>query len=313
MKGLELSEKFYLEFGAPMLRENFANILDLIAVGLAGSGSECFGYDDDISQDHDFEPGFCIFIPDEKVVDSRTEFALERAYSKLPKEFMGFKRSPLDPVGGNRHGVIRMSEFFKAKTGTADGILSAKDWFFVPEQSVSEATNGRVFFDGSGVFTEIRQQLAYMPEDVRLKKLSGNLLIMGQTGQYNYRRCISRGDTAAAQLTVGEFVKSTLNAVFLLNKTYAPYYKWSFRALSEQAVLSSLYEPLEYLISSPNGERDAKEKEAVIEKICSDVISELREQQLTRFTRSEAEGHAYSVNDRISDPEIRNLHVLYGV
>jgi len=136
---------------------------------------------------------------------------------------------------------------------------------------------------------------------------------MGQTGQYNYRRCISRGDTAAAQLTVGEFVKSTLNAVFLLNKTYAPYYKWSFRALSEQAVLSSLYGPLEYLISSPNGERDAKEKEAVIEKICSDVISELREQQLTRFPHSEAEGHAYSVNDRISDHEIRNLHVLYAV
>ena len=42
---------------------------------------------------------------------------LERAYAKLPKEFMGFKRSSLDPVGGNRHGVIRMSEFFVEKTG----------------------------------------------------------------------------------------------------------------------------------------------------------------------------------------------------
>jgi len=40
---------------------------------------------------------------------------LERAYSALPKEYMGFKRSPLSPVGGNRHGVIRISDFFETK------------------------------------------------------------------------------------------------------------------------------------------------------------------------------------------------------
>ena len=46
MKGLELSRRFYLECGEPMLREQFGDILDLLAVGLVGSGSECFGYDD---------------------------------------------------------------------------------------------------------------------------------------------------------------------------------------------------------------------------------------------------------------------------
>ena len=69
MKGLELSEKFYLEHGAPMLRAQFSNCLHLLAVGLMGSGSECFGYDDGISTDHDFEPGFCILIPDEDFAD----------------------------------------------------------------------------------------------------------------------------------------------------------------------------------------------------------------------------------------------------
>ena len=49
MKGLELSEKFYKEYGEPMLQENFSDILPYIAVGLAGSGSECYGYDDGIS------------------------------------------------------------------------------------------------------------------------------------------------------------------------------------------------------------------------------------------------------------------------
>lgn len=314
IKGLELSEKFYLEYGAPMIRERFPEYEGLIAVGLSGSGSECFGYDDVTSRDHDFEPGFCIFLPDgEDIIDRKAEFALERAYSKLPKEFMGYKRSPMSPVGGNRHGVMRMGEFFKNKVGVPDGKLSLTDWFFIPEQSVAEAVNGKVFRDDLGLFTSIRERLSYLPREVRLKKLAGNLLIMGQSGQYNYSRCISRGDTAAAQLAVFEFVKSALNVIFLLNKHYVPYYKWSFRALSELPLLSSLYRELEYLISSGNSQLDSKEKKNVIEKICADIISELRSQGLTESDVSNIESHAYEVNNRIDNGEIRNLHILYAV
>ncbi len=313
MKGLELSERFYLEFGAPMIHRDFPELEPMIAAGLAGSGSECFGYDDEFSQDHDFEPGFCLFIPDEDMIDSRTAFRLERAYAKLPKEFMGFRRSPLNPVGGNRHGVIRMSEFFKSKTGVLDSRITLKDWFFIPEQSLAEATNGKVFRDDLGRFTAIRRELAYMPADVRLKKLAGNLLVMGQTGQYNYKRCISRGDTAAAQLVMTEFVRSALNTIFLLNKTYIPYYKWSFRALKDLPLLSSLYGQLEYLISSTNSTDEAVKKEAVTEQICASVITVLNDQSITRFSGTEMEGHAYSVNNKVSDEEIRNLHILYAV
>ena len=97
MKGLELSRKYYEEFGKPMLKEQFPEIEHLIAVGLVGSGSDCYGYDDDISHDHDFEPGFCLFVPDENIIDEKTFFNLERAYSKLPKEFCGYKRSLVKP------------------------------------------------------------------------------------------------------------------------------------------------------------------------------------------------------------------------
>ena len=313
MKGLEICERFYLEYGAPMIRNLFPALEPLIAVGLAGSGSECFGYDDDISRDHDFEHGFCLFIPDEDVVDSRAAFALERAYSKLPKEYMGIKRAPLNPVGGNRHGVVRISDFFMDKTGSPNGDLSFKDWFFIPEQAVAEAINGKIFRDDLGRVTSIRKKLSYMPEDVRLKKLSGNLLVMGQAGQYNYGRCISRGETAAAQLAVTEFVKSSLNCVFLLNKKYIPYYKWSFRALSELHSLSFLYEPLEYLISSDNSGDSPKSKSAAIESVCSCIASELTAQGLTSYEGAEMEGHAYSVNSGIRDGDIRNLHILFAV
>jgi hypothetical protein len=182
MKGLELSKRFYLECGEPMLRENFSHLLPYIAVGLAGSGSECLGYDDELSRDHDFEAGFCIFLPSEDIVDRQTAFRLERAYSKLPSEYLGVKRSPLSPVDGNRHGVIRTVDFFYAKTGSPDGELTLSDWFSIPEYSLLEATNGAVFLDNFGEFTKFRERLSYFPEDVRLKKLAGNLLLF----QYIY-------------------------------------------------------------------------------------------------------------------------------
>lgn len=313
MKGLELAEKFYNEFGAPMIRSEFSEIEPMLAVGLCGSGSECFGFDDEISADHDFEPGFCIFIPDENIIDRQTAFQLEKAYNSLPKEFMGYKRSIMTPVGGKRTGVIRIGDFFESKTGSRSGLLSTREWFSVPENSLAEAVNGKIFQDNLGMVTEMRNHLSKMPENVRLKKLAGNLLIMGQSGQYNYSRCLSHGENAAAQLAVFEFVGSSMNCIFLLNRVYIPYYKWSFRAMRELPFLSSLAPSMEYLISSGNGETESEKKSEIIEKICLDIIAEITKQGLSDFSGDSAEGHAYAVNNSITDSEIRNLHILFAV
>lgn len=313
MKGLELSERFYYEYGEKMLKDNFSHIENLIAVGLTGSGSECFGFDDEISKDHDFEPGFCIFIPDEGIIDSRTEFALERAYAKLPKEFMGYKRSPLSPVGGSRHGVIRIPDFFEAKTGDKNADIPTLGWFGIPEQFLLEGTNGKLFFDNYGLMTRLREKISCLPEDIRLKKLAGNLILMAQSGQYNYKRCLLRGDSAASQLAVGEFVNASLRAIFLINRKYIPYYKWSFRALKELMCLSELYPSLEYLISSNNTPLEAEKKSQLIESICQDIIIELSNKTLTSVSSEDIERHAYSVNDHIKDNHLRNLNILYGV
>ena len=313
MKGLELSKRFYLEYGEKMIKENFPETEKYLAVGLMGSGSECFGYDDEISRDHDFEAGFCIFLPDESLVDSKTEFRLERAYSKLPKKFMGFERSKLSAVGGNRHGVIRTSDFFKNKTGDAKGEVSLEGWFYISEQFLLEATNGEIFLDNLGEVTEIRNKLSYLPCDVRLKKLAGNLLLMAQSGQYNYPRCIKRGETAAAQLAVTEFVNAALKVIFLLNKKYIPYYKWAFRALKDLEKLNDLYAFLEYLISSGNSQSETIKKQEIIEKISSVISEELVFQNLTKSDSSDLERQAYMVNDRIKDSNIRNLNILYAV
>ena len=312
MTGLELARRYYETYGAPMLHEQFPEVEGVIAVGLCGSGSECFGYDDRVSRDHDFEPGFCLFLPGEAVVDRRTAFLLERAYAKLPDEFEGVRRAKLDPVGGSRHGVIRMADFFTAKTGRPDGRLSTDEWLTVPEFALAEAVNGDVFRDDAGDFSRIRAALSYLPEDVRRKKLAGRLLLMAQAGPYNYPRCVKRGETGAAQLAVGEFAASAMHAIFLLNRRYLPYYKWQFRALRELPLLAQAAGPLEHLLSTGNAGALAAEKEGLIAALAEDVQGALIAEGLLA-EKTELERAAYCVNDTVGDVELRNRHILCGV
>ena len=313
MKGLEISQAYFDTYGMPMLQERFEELLSHVAAGLFGSGSECFGFDDEVSRDHDFDPGFMLLLPGEDVVDRKQAFALERAYAALPKEFAGIERPMMAPVGGTRRGVMRLADFFTEKTGSATGDLNADQWLAIPSHSLAEAVNGVVFFDGSGELTKIRTRLTRYPEDIRRKKLAGHLLLAAQAGQYNYLRCLRRGETAAAQLAVITFSQSVMEAVFLLNNVYQPFYKWRFRAMRALPKLSLTAELLEYLITTNNDTELARDKHEVIKDIATDLVDELNEQGLTKATCGDLEKHAYSVNDSIADSNIRNRHILAGV
>ena len=310
MKGLELSRRYYESFGMQMIREQFPEYEEIIAAGLTGSGSECYGYDDDISQDHDFEPGFCLFIPGEEIVDRKTEFQLERAYAKLPREFEGFSRAKLAPVGGNRHGVFRIDDFFLNKIGCIPEKMTVEDWLSVPDYALAEAVNGEMFRDDAGLMEDPRRILRNMPEDVRRKRLAGHLLMMAQSGQYNYRRCLYHGETGAAQMAASEFVRHAMATAFLLSGRYMPYYKWAFRALRELPEGEELAVTLEWLISTGNGPDMAEDKYFQMEGIASRVIETLQDQHLTEATCGDLEKHAYSVNDGIGDGNVRNLNIL---
>jgi hypothetical protein len=280
---------------------------------LFGSGSECFGFDDEVSRDHDFEPGFMILLPGEDVIDRKAAFALERAYAKLPKEFMGLERCALSPVGGSRHGVMRLADFLQQKTGSPDGVLTVGQWLETPSHALAEAVNGEVFHDGSGELAAIRNRLSRYPADIRRKKLAGHLLLAAQAGQYNFTRCLKHGETGAAQLAAIEFARHAMSAAFLLNDVYEPFYKWSFRALSELERLSELARLLEYLISSGNSERESSKKSEIVEQICRDIALAMKDNGLLTTEGGSMEELAYSVNSLIADAKVRNLHILYAI
>ncbi len=306
MQGIELARAFYEEHGKKMIEEQFPEYADRICVGIVGHGSECFGFDDEISLDHDMSPSFNIFITGE---DERLfGFKLFRAYSKLPKEFMGYGSSKKSLLGGNERGVQTIGEFYKKYTGREGAPETLQDWLYTPSHFFAEAVNGEIFTDPLGIFTSVREEIKNgMPEDVRKKRIASCAMYMAQTGQYNYKRCLLHGEKGAARLALDDFVKHGIEIAFLLEKKHMPYYKWAFRAMKELPAFGDHASLLEELILADSSEE--KDIENMIEAYSSAVINALRNQELTSCPSDYLEGHAISVNNQITDGDIRNLPI----
>ena len=307
MKGIEISRAFYEQYGREMIESEFAQYKDRIAVGLVGHGSECFGFDDEISRDHDFEPSFCIWLTEDD--EREFGFKLFRAYQKLPKSFYGIEIKDTSLGGSGTKGVMTISDFYRRYTGRAGAPESNLDWLYVPSHYLAEATNGEVFCDPLGEFTRIREEIKHgMPEDVRRKRIASCAFYMAQTGQYNLSRCLSHSEIGAARLALADFVKNAIEIVFLLNRTHMPYYKWAFRAMRELKIMGNGADTLEDLINTD----DLTDRAVIvgIERFCSQVIRELVTQGLSLSSSDYLESHAYSINDSIKDGKLRNMNII---
>lgn len=234
-----------------MIEEQFSEIAEQIAVGLVGYGSECFGFDDEISRDHDYGPSFCIWLPREVYIKYGKE--MQAAYDAMPKEFMGCAARLEEEQGKGRVGVLCLEDFYLEILGRDSVPGTAAEWFAVSEAALATATNGAVFTDSCGKFTGIREGLlAYYPREVWLKKLAESLARAAQAGQYNYARAMKRGERIAAEIALAEFVKEAMQIVYLLNKKYAPFYKWMHRGMKELAVGSEIGDMLALLYQIPD-------------------------------------------------------------
>jgi hypothetical protein len=228
-KGMELAEKYYESFGRPMIAEKFPDYQDRIAVGLVGRGSDCFGYDDEASRDHDWGPEFCLWVTDETYEEIGEE--LQKAYQELPDVFQGIKRAPY-VSGQNRRGVIRISDFYRGLVG-AD-TYEKIDWRSVNDYGLAAAVNGKVFKDGEGVFTAFREKLKKgYPESIRYLKLAESASRFAQTAQYNFPRMLKRGDTFTAGMMAWDGMKEAAKLQHYAEGRYPVHDKWLYRSLRE--------------------------------------------------------------------------------
>lgn len=331
--GMELARAYWHEYG-PSLLEPFGALRGRVAAGLVGHGSDCYGFDDGLSRDHDFGPGFCLWLTSEDY--EKFGQALQASYDELPTTFRGVGPRTVSPRAGGaaqRVGVFEIGAFYEGLTGyrQAPDATSGHQWLMLEEATLAAATNGRIFADPLGAFSRIRGDFKRMPKDVKLALISRRLGMMAQAGQYNLPRMWQRGDGAAAFLAVNEFVRATASLVYLLNNPptvgYLPYYKWQFaalRALSNRMasrlpqVVNELSDILrlssaacfagEGFAEGGKGSQAAREQITHhVNTVADQVVTELRVRQLSRSTATFLEWQRPYVEEGIQVEWLKSL------
>lgn len=306
---LELCQAYYVKYGQPMIKKEFSDYEHRIAVGLCGEGSECFQMEDEISLDHDCGPGFCLWVTEETYDVIGEE--LQAAYEKLPRVFAGYIRETTR-YGKNRCGVCIIDDFYSRVLGGIHIPVKDSDWMLLKESALATATNGKVFVDKEGIFTEKRNcLLSYYPENIWLKKLGEKLIYAAQTGQYNYGRAMARKDYVTASIILSEYMQSIMEVVYLLNKTYCPYYKWQHEMMKRLTILPEIGAILEAVCDMPsqrkawdnftyNGNPNPDDMIAqTIEIIAKLIVDALQKMQLSDSDNPYLEIQGYEVLKKI--------------
>lgn len=313
MQGLELAEKYYEAYGRPMLETKFADVIDQTAAGLVGQGSECFGFDDAISTDHDFGPSFCIWLP--RKIYAQYGAQMQEAYDALPKEFMGYAGRICEDSGQGRVGVLCLEDFYTGLLGGERPPETIQDWLAVDESDLATATNGKVFEDRLGAFSNIRTGLLqYYPQEVWIRRIAQSMAKAAQSGQYNYARAMKRGDRITAELFLAEFIREAMQLVYLLNRKYAPYGKWMRKGIQELSVGAEIGDMLELLYQVPDPAAAWEGASAddyvyclntddgrilIIEAVCNILVQILNEKGLSDKQDNFLQNHLQTVLEKI--------------
>ena len=274
IKGLELSKRYFYDIVLPEFEKKLNDIFSLCAFGLVGEGSECYGYDDELSKDHDFGPSVCIWLRKDDYL--KYKYRINKVLETLPKTYLGFQELKESEWGYNRRGLLNIEDFYFKFIGSANPPQTINDWQKIPETALATVINGEVFLDNLGEFTKIREQLLnYYPEVIRQNKITTRLMNISQHGQYNYVRCLRRNDLVAANQCLYLFVDEVIHLVFLLNRRYKIFYKWANRALLDLKILGNeIHKLLQDMVFAQN-------KIPYVRKICKVLADELRNQKLT--------------------------------
>lgn len=323
IKGLELSKRYFFEIVYPAFKEKLGDIINYCTFGLVGEGSECYGYDDDFSQDHDFGASICVWLDREKYIKYKEKINL--ILTNLPKEFLGFKALKESEWGADRRGVLCTEDFYFKFLGQEQAPKTIDEWRKIPETALATATNGEIFLDinskdlktdqldslisikacwneadivnKKSKFLEIREELLnYYPEVIRQNKIATRLMNISQHGQYNYIRSLKRNDFIAANQALYLFVDEVIHLVALFNRKYKIFYKWSNRSLLDMEILGAdIYKLLNDMVFAQN-------KIPFVKKICELIVLEIKKQNLSKIDSDFLGDFGVDIQKNIDDP-----------
>lgn len=308
MKGLEISRRFFLEWGLPFIRREFPELTDRIAAGLSG-GSDVIGADDKLSQDHAWGPRFELWLTTEdfrrcaRSLNKRINEAAPETFLGFRHHFFGDKRDPVSVEStdrffewfGWRNPPQRPSDWFKRRGG--DALVDKESWLYFMKHAP-------VYYDPLGEFTARKAAFSHYPRDVRYKLIADLCLGVWALGEYKFCcRHVHRKDPVAIHICLGLFVQEAMRLCFLINDDYAPHEVWihhEFRKLPEYRTVGP---KIRRLVASS----DLDEQRELVLQICAYLRRRLRRAGLVDSEKPDYGLRCRDVRSRIEDTRIRKM------
>lgn len=279
MKGLDIAQDFFLNWGLPYLKENFPDLLGRISAGRF-SGSDVLRADDNISKDHNWGPQFSLFLSHNDY-EKFAEHLSATMNHNAPVKWNDYR---VAGAGDKNILVENVPRWIEENVGFTSLPQSDSDWNIIVkhrqfggtvegrESTLYYLRYGALWLDNNIEFAHWRKSLEKYPDSVWYARLAEECFRIWQYGQYNFVQRISkRGDPLAVSLCLGNFVEGVMRILLLMYGNYTPYWKWlahEFRQLDR----ASHYIPLlETLMESHDRNQQAK----LVEQICDDIYQEL--------------------------------------
>lgn len=251
--GADLAQRFYEE----VIRAAVGPRVH--AAALVGMGSDVLGFDTMRSTDHGWGPRMHIFVALADVVDVVTDLE-----SALPDTFLGWPTHyGWDAVPVQSHVVVTdLSSWLREHLGVEprEG-MSTIDWLAVPQQLLLQVTAGRVFHDGEGELTAVRDALSWYPDDVwrwllacQWRRLDQEEPFVGRTAEV--------GDELGSRILAARLARDLVRLCLLIDRRYAPYSKWLGSAFAQLDIAATLGPVLEAALAA---DAFAPREEALVE------------------------------------------------
>jgi Domain of unknown function (DUF4037) len=251
LSGLALAEGFYVEAVRPIVERVCPGLRHSAAC--IGQGSEVLGYDDEVSQDHDWGPRLELFV-DPADADRHRQRLVDALAEDLPPTFRGYSTSFAPDADGV--GVLVETEPGALVTHRVEihdvggwcqlmlgfdprRAVTWFDWLATSSHRLAEVTAGAVFHDGLGELGPLRSRLAYYPTDVWLFILASQWKRIAQEEAF-VARCAQVGDALGSTVIVGRLVRDLMRLCLVMERRYIPYAKWLGTAFSRLAVAEVL-------------------------------------------------------------------------
>ena len=271
--GLELSQYFFEDALRPLLQEAFPGI-DYAAARL-GWGSDVLGFDTDMSMDHGWGPKITLFLEEADYAVYHEKMQEYFAYN-LPFEVRGFPTHFGEPYedGGvmafkSTYPIHHMVTITTPERFFADYLgvdiqqpLTAQKWLTLPSQKLRTIRYGRIYHDGLGRLSEIRQRFHWYPHDLWIYILANQWQRIDQEEPF-LGRTGSVSDELGSQLIAARLIRDIMNLVFLMEKEYAPYNKWFGTAFKKLALSEDLLPLFDAVLSSHHWQQ----REAIMSQV----------------------------------------------